>query len=75
MKTPYKPLPESKLNSAEYRSGHQEGCPHATNGLLRNFTSDTAHRDEWFKGNADCHPQLDALQSKGDPNRQLKNLF
>lgn len=75
---PQGPIPESELKSAEYRLGYRDGCLHATDGLLRNdarFATDTAFRDGWFKGNANCHPQLDMMQTKGDPNGPMKNLF
>jgi len=64
--------------SAGYHSGFVDGCLHATSGDRRNdvrYETDAAYHAGWHQGNINCHVQLDTLQSKGDPNGPLKNIF
>ena len=71
-------LPQPDTKSDVYRSGFMDGCLHATQGQRRNdarYETDAAYHAGWHQGNINCHAQLDTLQSKGDPNGPMKNLF
>ena len=73
------PVPlQPDTKSAGYHSGFVDGCLHATSGDRRNdarYETDAAYHAGWHQGNINCHVQLDTLQSKGDPNGPLKNIF
>jgi hypothetical protein len=70
------PAPASQ-DAPDYRRGFTDGCLHATEGMMRNetrFNTDMLYHAGWQKGFQNCYPHQ-TINTNGDPNGPLKNLF
>lgn len=73
--SPAAPQPEKK--SSEFQTGYTDGCIHATSGGTRNetlFKTDVSYHSGWIAGFSSCYSHL-TINTNGDPNGPLKNIF
>lgn len=68
---------QSNDKSPDFHTGYADGCMHATSGLPRNewrFKTDAAYHLGWTTGFSRCYDHQ-TINTNGDPNGPLKNIF
>lgn len=69
--------PQLDKKSPDFRVGYNDGCEHATTGNTRNetrFLTNASYHNGWIAGFDSCYMH-NTIQTNGDPNGPLKNLF